>query len=126
LNARRIQCRNQDYGFEDADVISIRYGRRDQDTEDEAAEPVNRGVEKETLVKEITPSKLSFGAEDYLSSFEQKEIGESLKATMEKHGYKPYRYQLDAVKQALAIIECNDGVIIADVVGLGKTVIAAR
>jgi superfamily II DNA or RNA helicase len=116
-----------DYGFEDAeryfdslwdDAIKI--------TEDEAARTrLIEVVEKETLVKEITPFEaFVLVLKTYLSSFEQKEIGESLKATMEKHGYKPYRYQLDAVKQALAIIECNDGVIIADVVGLGKTVIA--
>lgn len=43
---------------------------------------------------------------------------------MEKNGYKPYRYQLDAVKQALKIIDDYSGVIIADVVGLGKTIIA--
>jgi len=43
---------------------------------------------------------------------------------LEENNYKPYQYQLDAVKQALAIIENNSGVIVADVVGLGKTVIA--
>ena len=43
---------------------------------------------------------------------------------MEDNGYTPYQYQLDAVGQALSIIENNNGVIIADVVGLGKTVVA--
>jgi len=41
-----------------------------------------------------------------------------------KQGYKKYEYQLDAVRQALAIIEKHNGVLIADVVGLGKTIIA--
>jgi len=41
-----------------------------------------------------------------------------------ENGYKAYQYQLDAVKQALKIIEDYNGVIIADVVGLGKTIIA--
>ncbi len=43
---------------------------------------------------------------------------------LEENGYKRCQYQLDAVKQALAIIEKNNGAIIADVVGLGKTIIA--
>jgi len=42
----------------------------------------------------------------------------------EKNRYYPYQYQLDAVGQALSIIEKNNGVILADVVGLGKTVMA--
>ncbi|MFN3481099.1 MAG: hypothetical protein ACK415_12055 [Thermodesulfovibrionales bacterium] len=42
---------------------------------------------------------------------------------MSENGYRQYRYQLDAIKQALSIIYANNGVIIADV-GLGKTVIA--
>jgi superfamily II DNA or RNA helicase len=60
----------------------------------------------------------------YLDSFEQKEIGESLIKILEDNNYKRYQYQLDAVKQALAIIENNNGVIVADVVGMGKTIIA--
>ena len=60
----------------------------------------------------------------YLDSFAEREIGQSLIKTLEENGYTPYQYQLDAVKQALAVIENNNGVIIADVVGLGKTVIA--
>src|SRR3990172_6635617 len=82
-------------------------------------------VENETLVKEISPfDAFVLVLQAYLGSFEQKEIGESLIKTLEDNGYTPYRYQLDAVRQALAIIERNNGVIIADVVGLGKTIIA--
>lgn len=82
-------------------------------------------IEKETLVKKITPFEaFCLALKSYLDSFEQKEIGESLIKTLETNGYKPYQYQLDAVKQALSIIENNNGVIVADVVGLGKTVIA--
>ena len=62
----------------------------------------------------------------YLDSYEQKEVGQSLIKILEENGYKRYQYQLDAVKQALAVIEKNNGVIIADVVGLGKTIIALR
>ena len=76
-------------------------------------------------VKDITPFEaFVLVLKTYLDSFDQKEVGQSLIKTLEENGYTPYQYQLDAVKQALAIIENNNGVIIADVVGLGKTIIA--
>jgi len=82
-------------------------------------------IEKETLIKDITPFEaFVLIIKTYLDSFEQKDIGESLEKTLIDNGYTPYQYQLDAVKQGLAIIEKNNGAIIADVVGLGKTVVA--
>lgn len=82
-------------------------------------------IEKETLIKKITPFEaFVLVLKIYLDSFEKKEVGQSLIKTLEDNGYFPYRYQLDAISQALAIIEKNSGVILADVVGLGKTVIA--
>lgn len=38
-------------------------------------------------------------------------------------GFRKYRYQIDAVAQACMKLEANGGVIIADVVGLGKSII---
>ena len=82
-------------------------------------------VEKETLIKKITPFEaFVLVLKTYLDSFEGREVGQSLVKILEENGYTPYKYQLDAVKQALTIIENNNGVIIADVVGLGKTIIA--
>jgi len=116
-----------DYGFEDAeDYFDSLWEDAIKITEDDINKTrLIEVVEKETLVKEITPFEaFVLVLQVYLNSFEQKEIGESLITTLEKHGYIPYQYQLDAVKQALAIIENNNGVIIADVVGLGKTIVA--
>jgi ERCC4-related helicase/HKD family nuclease len=82
-------------------------------------------LEKETLIKEITPFEAYvLVLKIYLDSFEKKTIEQSLIKTLQDNGYTPYQYQLDAVQQALAIIEKNNGVILADVVGLGKTIIA--
>jgi len=39
--------------------------------------------------------------------------------------YKPYSFQIDAINQALSILKEYNGVIIADVVGLGKSVVAS-
>ncbi|MBU3978840.1 DEAD/DEAH box helicase family protein [Patescibacteria group bacterium] len=82
-------------------------------------------VEKETLIKEITPFEaFVLVLKTYLDSFEGREVGPTLVKILEENGYTPYKYQLDAVAQALLFIENNNGVIIADVVGLGKTIIA--
>lgn len=82
-------------------------------------------VENDTHIKNITPFEaFVLVLKTYLDSFEQKEIGQSLVKTLEQNGYTPYQYQLDAVKQGLAMIEKNNGLVIADVVGLGKTIVA--
>ncbi len=60
----------------------------------------------------------------YIDLMEQKSIKPHVLRLLEKRGYKSYSYQLDAVNQAITIIEYYGGVIIADVVGLGKSVIA--
>lgn len=116
-----------DYGFEDTEkYFDSLWEEAIKITENDVTKKkLLEVIENETLVKEITPFEaFVLVLQTYLGSFEQKEIGESLIKTLEDNGYTPYRYQLDAVKQALAIIEKNNGVIIADVVGLGKTVIA--
>jgi superfamily II DNA or RNA helicase/HKD family nuclease len=116
-----------DYGFEDAEqYFDTLWEDAVKITEvDEIKKRLIEIIEKETLVKDMTPYEAYvLVLKSYLDSFEQKEIGQSLIEVLEENGYIPYQYQLDAVKQALAIIEKNNGVIIADVVGLGKTVVA--
>lgn len=82
-------------------------------------------IKKGTMVREITPFEAyALTLKTYLDSFEQEKIGRSLVEVLESNGYTPYQYQLDAVQQALAIIKNQSGVVIADVVGLGKTIIA--
>lgn len=116
-----------DYGFEDAekyfdelwdDAILL--------TED--TEKKNRLIEilnNETHIKEITPFEaFCLVIHSYIISSPRKEIGHTILEILDRNGYKKYNYQLDAVKQALSIIEQHNGVLIADVVGLGKTIIA--
>jgi len=116
-----------DFGFEDAEkYFDALWDEAVKITEYEASKrKLIEIVEKETLIKEITPFEAFVVAlKTYLDSFEEREIRQSLIKVSEENGYTSYQYQLDAVKQALAIIENNNGVIIADVVGLGKTIIA--
>ncbi len=116
-----------DFGFEDAEkYFDALWKEAVKITEhEESKRKLIEIVEKETLIKEITPFEaFVLALKTYLDSFEEREVGQSLINTLEENGYIPYQYQLDAVKQVLAIIENNNGVIIADVVGLGKTIVA--
>lgn len=60
-----------------------------------------------------------------LDLMKQKNIKPEVERLLEERGFKKFSYQIDAVRQALSIIEEYNGVIIADVVGLGKSVIAS-
>ncbi len=116
-----------DYGFEDAEAyFDALWKKAVKITEDDTTRTkLIEIVEKETHIKDITPFEaFVLILKTYIESFEQKDIGQSLSRLLEQNGYIPYQYQLDAVKQALAIIDKYNGVIIADVVGLGKTIIA--
>lgn len=116
-----------DFGFEDADKYFDKlWDEAVKITEHaESKNKLIEIVEKDTLIKEITPFEaFVIVLKTYLDSFESRDVGHSLLKILEENGYTTYQYQLDAVKQALAIIDNNNGVIIADVVGLGKTIIA--
>lgn len=84
-------------------------------------------LEKETLTRQITPFEAyALALKTYLDVYNpDRALGDSVEKAFRDNNYIPYKYQLDAIKQALNIIEQNHGVIIADVVGLGKSVIAS-
>ncbi len=82
-------------------------------------------VHNKTQVATVDPFEAyALVLKTYLDLVEQKSIKPHVKRLLEESGYKDYQYQTDAVNQALTIIEQYNGVIIADVVGLGKSVIA--
>lgn len=116
-----------DFGVEDAEsYFDALWEEAVKITEDDLTKrKLIEVVETKTLIKEITPFEaFVLVLKTYLDSFDKKEVSPTLTKILEENGYTPYKYQLDAVEQALAIIEKNNGVIIADVVGLGKTIIA--
>ncbi|MEO0144970.1 MAG: helicase-related protein [candidate division WOR-3 bacterium] len=84
-------------------------------------------IREKTFMRQITP----FEAWLYLlklyldlnTSFE-KEEWERAKEILEKAGYKPYKYQVEAILQGFRSLKEYNGVLLADVVGLGKSVIA--
>ncbi len=83
-------------------------------------------IKTRTQWAEITPFEayvyvLKTYLETRFSAYED----HSLEGLLQRAGFRTYRYQIDAVNQARKILDDYDGVIIADVVGLGKSVIAS-
>ncbi len=115
-----------DYGFEDAEAyFDTLWDKGVRITEDDVIKnKLIETIENRTPIKEITPFKAFVLVLKHYVETEKRELGESLIDLLKENGYTPYQYQLDAIKQALSIIENHNGVIIADVVGLGKTIIA--
>jgi ERCC4-related helicase/HKD family nuclease len=117
-----------DYGVEEAEeYFDNLWNEAVKITEDNVIkQKLIEVLENKTLIKQLTPFEAYvLVLKSYLETFIPKDISdEALLYIMQKNGYVPYRYQIDAVKQALNIIEKNNGVIIADVVGLGKTIVA--
>lgn len=83
-------------------------------------------IENHSPIKAITPFEAFiyilylYHHFNFLSGSEDS----SLEAFLIRKNYKPFKYQLDAVYQAVKILEVHNGVILADVVGLGKSIIA--
>lgn len=83
-------------------------------------------IQDETQVANITPYEAYMKVlETYIKSKSQTEISSGLGDILKTNGFTPYQYQFDAVQQALSALEDYNGVIIADVVGLGKSVISS-
>jgi superfamily II DNA or RNA helicase/HKD family nuclease len=94
---------------------------------DESKTKLIKLLEKETLTREITPFEAyALALKTYIDVYNpDRALGDSVEKAFRDNNYIPYKYQLDAIKQAINIVEQNHGVIIADVVGLGKSVIAS-
>lgn len=85
-----------------------------------------RIIRRQTQVAEIQPFEAyALVLKTYLDLMELKALRPHVKRLMEERGYRVYRYQEEAVRQALTVLEEYGGVILADVVGLGKSVIAS-
>jgi superfamily II DNA or RNA helicase/HKD family nuclease len=115
-----------DFGTEDADKYFDELWENSikiTETEQYKQELINL-LKQETLIAEPTPFEAYASIlQHYLDAQSQVEVSSSIKELLEKKGYTAYKYQLDATSQALGMIEEVGGVIIADVVGLGKSVI---
>lgn len=83
-------------------------------------------ITEETHIKKITPFEAYlYILQTYLKTYQIKDLRGNVEEQMKKAGYTPYLYQIDVICQALSILEIRNGVIIADVVGLEKSIIAS-
>lgn len=83
-------------------------------------------IYNKTQAATVTPFEgYAMALKNYLEIQEQKRVKPQVIRLLESKGYNVFSYQLDAVNQALTVLENYHGVIIADVVGLGKSVIAS-
>ncbi len=83
-------------------------------------------IENKTIAAFVKPFEAyAYILKTYIDLQMARTVGPQIDILLEKNGFKKYKYQIDAVNQALNIINTYNGVIIADVVGLGKSVIAS-
>ena len=118
----------KDYGFEDADnYFEALWVEAAPITEVPPKKQILIDyVGTKTLAAKVTPFEAyTLILKTYLDLQQTKHIRSSVIELLAKNGFKEYSYQIDAVNQGLSIINEYNGVIIADVVGLGKSVIAA-
>lgn len=119
----------RDYGFEDAQAYfdDLWLNKSVPITEiSERKKFLVEFVKHKSQAATVTPFEAyALILKTYLELQEQKQIKPEVERLLEENDFKKYSYQIDAVNQALKIIEEYGGVVIADVVGLGKSVIAS-
>jgi len=117
-----------DYGWDDAEAYFDELWESSIPLSElpDRREQILRIIRRQTQVAEISPFEAyALVLKTYLDLMEQKALRPQVKRLMESRGYKVYRYQEEAVQQALTVLNQYGGVILADVVGLGKSVIAS-
>lgn len=86
-------------------------------------------ITKDTQIATITPFQaFVYVLQSYLDTLQSGQVKESIKNLLKRKGYRAYQYQSDAIAQAVKQISdplAPNGIIISDVVGLGKSIIAS-
>lgn len=93
--------------------------------DDARRDQLRRIVQDQTQAAAVSPFEAYLLVlHTYMELMTEKIVRPQVERIMTEANFKPYTYQVEAVQQALNIIDAYNGVILADVVGLGKTVIA--
>ena len=117
-----------DYGFDEAEqYFDTLWNNAISITEDDKEKTtLLNNLQYKTLLKSIHPfDAYMYVVKSWLDTFYTEEYSSDIAYFMQKKGYRPLKYEIDAVWQGLSIIEENGGLILADVVGLGKSIIAS-
>jgi superfamily II DNA or RNA helicase len=124
-NQNEFNVEIKDYGFEEAEKYFDHLWNQAVRLADDDVKKLVDTMRKETSLRDITPYEAYvYLLNTYIDTHQAKELSKDLKDLMVKKGYQPYPFQLEAVSQAIANCETHGGTILADVVGLGKTVVA--
>lgn len=115
----------KDYGFEEAEKYFDKLWEESIELSENDVKNICLTLRKETFIKKINPfTAYVYLLKTYLDLHRGKGFTKDIINLLKERGYKTYTYQIEAVSQALANCETHGGTIIADVVGLGKTIIA--
>ena len=115
----------KDYGFSEAEEYFDNLWNKAIALNEDDVQKIIKIFQKETFLREISPfTAYAYLLKIYLDLHSGKTPHRDLIQLLTEKGYKPFDYQLSAVAQALANCEAHGGTILADVVGLGKTIIA--
>ena len=117
----------KDYGFEEAEKYFDKLWEESVEFTADDIQKIIEVLKKETFLKEISPFHAwVYLLKTYLDLYTQASENEidKVRKYFQEAGYKPYKYQIEAVVQSLKMCETHNGVLLADVVGMGKTVIA--
>ena len=115
-----------DYGFEEAEAYFDELWRRAVPLRPEDVARLREIIERGSLAAEPTPFEVyALLIKRYLELLDRTDGHANPEGIIKHAGYQPFPYQIDAAKAALAILEAYGGVILADVVGLGKSVVAS-
>lgn len=96
--------------------------------DDEVKERIIKILENESVVAQVSPFEAYAKVVKTIAEkedFSDKNLEARIDRVVKKAGFSNFKYQSDAVLSALDRIEKYNGVIIADVVGLGKSIIAS-
>lgn len=128
INQHEFNVEISDYGFAEAEkYFDDLWKMAIKITEDDLLKKkLIELIENETLIKEITPFEAyCYVLKCYVDTYHIGKSDNKIKKILKQNGYSEYSYQMDAINQAISIIKHHNGVLIADVVGLGKSIIAS-
>lgn len=115
-----------DWGFEEAEQFFDDLWKKAQRLRPEDFGSVQRIIERGSLAALPSPLEIYALLLQRLSQLIQTHHHRiDPEPFLRQIGFQPFLYQIDALHQIIRLLETNGGAILADVVGLGKTIVAA-
>ncbi len=97
----------------------------DDPTRKPTSDPLAKVLKEESPFRDVSPYDLQIWLMLQYLKLKPERQDDRVRRIIEATGFKSFSYQIDAVHQALTILDKTGGVLIADVVGLGKSVVGS-